>query len=348
MRDEQLQFECRGSRGTMRATKAMAAFVVMAASAFPASAQTCTTQAKMADDVRSSLADQALAIGIDIKGNNGAKIQGESSPALAGNFEQTAFLLRTTSEKIAGDALAVTQVYLLDASKASGSGEVDFSCPLTATSSETDFTFGSLPAGIYGFAMVEATGPRPWLLSLLLQQQGSAWKLAGLYSHPRAVAGREGLSYWSGAREAAKAKQLWRAWLLYAEADALLAPAPFVDTTHLDMLRSEQRESTPPELTDGISAQTPLVLKDAQGQPVAFTAIAPGSSDDGAKLRLTLHYRAEPLADPAAARARNAEAARTLLDAHKELRTGVDTVFVFADLVGQPPFATEMPVSQIP
>ncbi|WP_146071963.1 hypothetical protein [Bryocella elongata] len=332
----------------MTAAITLAAIATLAGSVLEATAQTCTTQAKMADDVRSSLADQALAIALDIKANNGAKVQGESAPALTGNFAPTAFLLRTTSERIAADSLAVSQLYLLDASKVSGTAEVDFSCPLTATTSETDFTFGTLPAGTYAFAMVEATGPRPWLLSLLLQQDGSAWKLAGLYTHARMVGGRDGLSYWTAAREAAKAKQSWRAWLLYAEADALLAPAPFIDSTHLDKLRSEQREALPPELGDGLNAQTPLVLKDAKGESIAYTAVAPDSSDDGSKLRLAVHYRATPLADPAAAGARNLDAARTLLDAHKDLRTGVDSVFVFADLEGQAPFATEIPMSQIP
>jgi hypothetical protein len=342
----QMGFEGKAVRGTLRVAKIVVGAVVLGM--LPAAAQTCTTQAKMADDVRSSLADQALAIALDIKANNGSKIQAESGAALAGNFAQTAYLLRTTSEKIAADSLAVTQIYLLDASKVSGGGEVDFSCPLAATASETDFTFSTLPAGTYGFAMIEATGLRPWLVSLLLEQQGSAWKLAGLYTHARSVAGRDGLSYWSAAREAAKAKQLWRAWLLYAEADSLLAPAPFIDTTHLDKLRTEQRDAMPPELADGISAQTPLVMKDAKGESVAFTSIGPDSSEDGSKLRLALHYRAQPLADPAAARARNLDAAQTLLDAHKELRTGIDTVFVFADVVDQPPFATEIPLSQIP
>lgn len=324
------------------------AVIALAMSATASLAQTCTTQAKLADDMRSALADQALAIGLDIKANNEAKLQAESAPVLAGNFAQTAFVVRSTSDKMGTDSLAVTQLYLLDASKVTGTGEVDFSCGLTGASSETDFTFGTLPVGTYAFAMVEATGQRPWLLSLLLEQQGTSWKLAGLYSHPRTAAGRDGLSYWTAAREAAKAKQPWRAWLLYGEADALLAPAPFVDSTHLDKLRSEQRDSVPPELSDGINAQTPLVLKSTKGDSYAFTAMALDTSDDGTKLRLSLHYRAQPLADTAAARARNLDAVRTLLDAHKELRTGIDSVFVFADVADQAPFATEIPLTEIP
>ena len=65
--------------------------------------------------------------------------------------------------------------------------DADFSCPLMGTTSETDFAIGGLPPGLYVFAMVEATGDQPWLLSFLLQQDGGAWKLAGFY--PQATDG---------------------------------------------------------------------------------------------------------------------------------------------------------------
>lgn len=340
-----------GTNGRMagRSLRLLGMGALVAWGAATAAAQTCTTQAKLTDDLRSNLADTALSIAMDVKSNNAERIRQESIGSLASNFDQTAYLLRTTSEKIAADSLAVTQLYLLDASKvAAGASGVDFACPLTGTSSEADFNFGALPPAVYAFAMVEGSGPRPWLVSLLLQQDGSAWKLAGLYTHARIAAGKNGLSYWSAAREAAKAKQLWRAWILYAEADALLSPAPFLDTTHLDKLRSEQRDAAPPELADGISAQTPLVLKNAKGENVAFTALSPDVSEDGTKLRLALHYRGEPVTDAVVGRARNLAAAQTLLDAHKELRQGIDSVFVFADIAGQPPFANEIPLTEIP
>jgi hypothetical protein len=314
-----------------------------------AAAQTCTTQAKLPADVRSALADQALSLGLAIKANDGARVQAQSAPLLAGNFAATAYLVRTTSERIAGDSLAVTQLYLLDASTrpATDTGAAEFSCALSGTPSETDFAFNSLPGGMYAFAMVEGTGPRPWLLSLLLEQKGSSWQLAGLYTHARTAAGRNGLSFWTAAREAAKAKDQWRAWLLFSEADALLAPAPFVDSSHLDRLRAEQRDTAPPELADGISAQTPMVLKDAKGESIAYTAIGVDASDDGMKLRLVLHYRAQPAADAAAGRARNLDAAQTFLDAHRNLRSSFDPVNVFGEVEGQPPFATEISMADV-
>ena len=85
--------------------------------------------------------------------------------------------------------LRVTQIYELDASSraADDTSDADFSCALTGTTSETDFAISGLPRGLYGFAMVEATGDHPWLLSFLLRQDDGVWKLAGFY--PRATDG---------------------------------------------------------------------------------------------------------------------------------------------------------------
>ncbi|MES2393913.1 MAG: hypothetical protein V4555_19910, partial [Acidobacteriota bacterium] len=99
---------------------------------------------------------------------------------------------------------------------------------------------------------------------------------------------------------------------------------------------------------DGISAQTPLVMKAADGTEFRFTALGSDPSQDGQKLELLLHFTADAAADATAGRARNLAAAKTLLDAHKELRQGFDGVLVFADSAGAPPFATEIKMADIP
>jgi hypothetical protein len=209
---------------------------------------------------------------------------------------------------------------------------------------------------MYGFAMVEATGDRPWLLSFLLRQDDGAWKLAGFYSHARTAAGHDGLWFWTSARDRAKAKQLWFAWLLYGEADALLRPATFASSTNLDKLRSEQHAATPPELTSGIGAEVPLVVKaDAAATPQAastaeyrFTAILSEGSEDGKRLNLVLHLRADDgAADAASQTARNQAAASALLNAHKELRQGFDGVIVIAEKTGSNSFVTEQRMSEV-
>jgi hypothetical protein len=347
--------------------------MALAAPGLRLTAQSCTTQAKMTPEVRNGLADASLALATAVVGNDAAKVQAMTIPEFATNFAPTADLVRSTSVRLTGDIVRVTQVYELDATsrKAGDTSDAEFTCPLTGTTSETDFAIPGLPPGTYGFAMADANGPSPWLLAFLLQQQGGQWKMAGFYPRARTAAGHDGLWYWRAAREDAKEKDLWLAWLLYGEADQLLRPANFVTTTNLDLLQTERRTAVPPELSGGIGPETPLVVKGAAAGSAAsansaaggsatagaaefhFTGVSAEGSEDGKGLNLMLHLRLEPNADPAApnpaaAKARNVAAAQALLDAHRQLRQAFGNVWVFAESPGRDTFATEIKTDEIP
>ncbi len=328
--------------------------VLLAAAALPA--QTCITQANLAPELRDKLADSALALAVAVQAGDSAKVQSLASTDFAANFSQTATLIAGLAPALAGDTLHVTHLFQLDATnrKPGDSSDADFSCPLAATVSETDFSIAALPPGLYAFTTVAATdGPRPWQLSFLLQQQAGAagaapeWKMAGFYPREATAGGHDGLWYWRAARDDAKAKEQLLAWLLYGEADELLRPANFITSTNLDKLRAERRAATPPELGDGISAATPLVVKAGDAE-YRFTAIAAQPSDDGKQLILALHYDAPYLADPVAGRARNVAAAQALLSANKPLRGAFDRVLVIAEASGHSPFVNDYPMAQIP
>jgi hypothetical protein len=328
--------------------------VLLFAAALPA--QTCITQANLAPDLRDKLADTALALAVAVQAGDSTKVQALASPEFASNFSQTATVVAGLAPALAGDTLHVTHLFQLDASnrKPGDNSDADFSCPLAATVSEADFSIAALPPGLYAFATVAATdGPRPWQISFLLQHQpakaGAApeWKMAGFYPRESTAGGHDGLGYWRAARDDAKAKEQLVAWLLYGEADDLLRPANFVTSTNLDKLRAERRAATPPELGDGISTSTPLMVKAGDAE-YRFTAIAAQPSDDGKQLILALHYDAPYQADPVAGRARNFAAAQALINAHKLLRTAFDRVLVIADSDGHSPFVNDYPMAQIP
>ena len=312
----------------------------------------------MLADQRQALADMSLQLATAIKSGDAGAVGKLADTDIAANFAPTGFLIRTLSEAIGGDTVAVTQLYQLDANAhvAGQNAPADFSCPLTNSASETDFSIPGLPPGLYAFTMVEANGPRPWLLSFLLHQQGGQWKMAGFYPHARTAAGHDGLWFWNDARSRAKTGQPWAAWLEFGTADALLRPANFVTTTHLDKLRSERAAAAPPELRDGISAETPYVLKTPPAptakpggpETAAITSLAAEGSEDGKHLNLLIHYRADaPANDQAASRARNQAVAHALLAAHPELRAGFDSVLVFADPASGEPFATEFKPAEL-
>jgi hypothetical protein len=317
--------------------------------ALPILAQTCTTQATLSANTRQSIANAAIALGSAIQSNATSRVEAMTIPQLTANFSPTAYVVSNTAAKIAGDSLHVTQLYRLDASarKPGDTSEADFGCALIGTTDEVDFAIPGLPSGVYAFVMVEARGDHPWLLAFLLQEQGSDWKMAGFYPHARSAAGHDGLWYWTTARADAKAGHKWIAWVLYSEADQLLRPANFASSTHLDELRAERHSNAPNELSDGLGADTPLVIRAKDGTEYHFTDVGSAGTDDGNGLDLILHYHADPLADPAAARARNTAAAKALLEQHPELRDGFTGISIFAESPNQPPFATEQSFAEL-
>lgn len=335
----------------LRAACVLAACALCGASA---RADLCTTQSRMSEATRGAVAAAALDLAHAVQAGDVVKVRGLTVAEYTANFDPTAYLVRSTAAKLNGTTPAVSEVFTLDASarKAGDASAAEFSCALSGSSSEVDFSIAALPPGTYAFALVEARGTSPWLLSFLLREEAGAWKMAGFYPHPRSVAARDGLWYWSSARDRAKSGQKWLAWALYGQADELLRPANFVTSTHLDALRTEQRSSAPGELSDGISAQTPLVVKSAAGREFHFTDLRAQGSEDGKRLNLILHVTADPAAtgtvDAATGRAGNLAAAATLLSAHRELREGFSSVWVFSEAPGQNPFVTEHPLTEIP
>lgn len=315
-------------------------------------AQTCTTMARMSDSVRTGLSTAAMDLAQSVKTNNAARVEADTIAefASAAAFAPTAAIIQSTSAKLAADTLSVTQIYVLDARerKPGDASEADFSCALSGTTSETDFSISGLPPGLYGFAMVEATGDRPWLLSFLLRQDSGVWKLAGFYPHARTIAGHDGLWYWTTARADVKANKPWLAWVYFGDADLLLRPASFATSTNLDRMRSEQTAAAPPELINGVTPDTPLVLKASNGKEYKFTSFASESSEDGKQVKLVLHMAADYIADPVAAKARNQAATATLFDQHRELREAFNSVWTFADSPGQLPLLTEQNIADIP
>jgi hypothetical protein len=346
----------RNGRGGPRLRAAIVLVTLLTLAHSVVRAQTCTTQARMTGDIRNGLSEVALNLAQAVQQGDGLKVQGmtiaEFSDASA--FAPTMNLVRSTSSHVANDALRVTQIYELDASGRVGSdaSDADFSCPLIGTTAETDFSIAGLPNGLYGFAMVEATGARPWLLSFLLRRDGGVWKLAGFYPRATAAAGHDGVWYWNSARTYAKADELWLAWIFYGEAAELLRPANFVTSTNLDRLLSERRAAAPPELVSGIGSNDPLVVKsrDSKGTITEYrlTDLSAEESADGKEMNLILHLQAGDVNDPAILTARSKAAAQAVLDAHMELRQAFHEVWIFTGSQGHEPLVSEQTISTIP
>ncbi|HEY0163203.1 MAG TPA: hypothetical protein VGB69_11035 [Edaphobacter sp.] len=316
--------------------------------------ETCTTQSAMTASDRDALVNAARNMAGKVVANDAAGLQTVTIAEYAKDFGAIQNAVADASSKVKGATPTVEQVYLLDASDLKPGtdgkpGNAQFLCTLNRSIAETDFSIPSLPAGKYGFAIMEARGiAAPWRLSFLMQQVQGQWQMAGFYPRPMTAAGHDGLWYWTEARTMAKGKEQWNAWLYYQQAEALLNPTEMIQSTHLEKLHDERNSAAPPQLSNGISVETPLVVKGTDGAEYHFVGLGVDDSLSKEKVDVTAHLKVDQIGDPVVARKRNVDAMSALVAAYPELRKAFHGVWVFAEVPGQnSPYATELAMSEI-
>lgn len=318
-----------------------------------ASAEVCTTQSQMTATDRDALAAAARVLAAKVQANDVSGLQAATAAEYAKDFSGIGPVVGTTAEKVKGGTPIVEQVYLLDATQlkrgADGSlPEAQFFCSLNKTVAEADFLIPGLAPGRYGFVMVNVVDtPSPWRLSFLLRQDQGQWVMAGFYPKPMSAAGHDGLWYWTQARTMTTQKERWNAWLYYQQAESLLSPVNFIQSTHLEKLKAEESAAAPPALSEGVSANAPLVVKGPDGVEYHFTGLGVDDSLAKDKIDIIAHLKVDQLGDPATARKRNSDAMVALLAAYPELRKPFHGVWMFSEVPGQNPFATEQAMSEI-
>jgi hypothetical protein len=336
------------------AMTAVLATAVVFTAGLPVLGETCTTQSQMTPADRDALAAAAKDLAVKMQAGDAAGIRASSVAEVAKDFGAISNVVGSTVAELKGGSPVVDAVYILDSSSlkraADGSSpDAQFYCTLNKSAAEANFLIPALPPGKYAFAIVEARGmPAPWRLSFLLRQEQGRWLMAGLYPKPVTAAGHDGLWYWTQARQMVARKEPWSAWLYYRQAEALLLPADFVHSSHFETLHSEAASAAPPTLSDGISTDAPLLVKAKNGTEYRFTSLGVDDSLKASNIDVATHLKVDAAGDQAAARKRNIDAMSALLAAYPELRKSFHGVWVFADVPGQTPYATEQAMVDIP
>jgi hypothetical protein len=318
-----------------------------------ASAEVCTTQSQMTATDRDALVAVARGLAAKVQANDVAGLQAATAAEYAKDFSGIGTVVGSTSARVKGGTPIVEQVYLLDGTQlkrgADGSlPESQFFCSLNKSVAEADFMIPGLAPGRYGFVIVDVTDiSSPWRLSFLLRQDQGQWTMAGFYPKPLSAAGHDGLWYWTQARTMTAQKERWNAWLYYQQAENLLTPVNFVQSTHLEKLKAEASAAAPPALSEGVSAEAPLVVKGPDGVEYHFTALGVDDSLAKDKIDIMAHLKVDQIGEPVAARKRNSDAMVALLTAYPEMRKSFHGVWMVADVPGQNPFATEQAMSEI-
>ena len=98
----------------------------------------------------------------------------------------------------------------------------------------------------------KVSGKDPITLTLVLQNLGGGWKLAGYYPRLDSVGGHDGEWYLAKAREYKAKGYSHDAWFYYLTAWDLTAPVNFMSTPQLDKIADEMQTARPTDLpSDG-------------------------------------------------------------------------------------------------
>jgi hypothetical protein len=291
------------------------------ASARSASAQTCLTAGDIDEATKTALVNTAKRDFDMVARGDSASLRQNAIASLSANFSGIEAAVKDNQSNLAGTQAAPRPPFLLKLEGTAPIERAEFLCGVFTksgqTSNSTVFMIPSLPPGNYAVEILDvSTSNGPYTVSFVLQQQGTDWKLGGLYAKPSQVAGHDGNWFAERAREFKAKGKLHNAWFYYLEARDLLVPVPFMSTLSTDKLYDEMQTVKPADLppTDLTAGSKTFKLTDAF--PLAI----------GKDLELVVKYQAADVSNTAQAFQDNTAVAKALVTKYPELRDAFDGV----------------------
>jgi hypothetical protein len=296
-----------------------AALAVLLFSALSVVAESCQTSSDMDDATRTALTAAALRyFGLVAKGDAASLRQ-----SAAADFSGIEALVKDNQSALEGSKAAARSPFLLVAEGTAPIARVEFFCGVFGANGQTRdsavFTLNNLSPGKYGIVILDAPSSRgAYTVSVFLQQQGSDWKLGGLYIQAAQPAGHDGGWFATGARDFRTKGQMHNAWLYYVEAISLNSPLPFMATAVSDKLYDESQKVRPADFP-GEGKTGDLSTGTAAGTATSkLTAVFPLVVGDD--LDLIVKYQAADISNTAQTYQNNVAVIKALVAKYPELR----------------------------
>ena len=306
-------------RCRFRALVSGIALTALASSVSTAHAQNCQTSGDLDDATRSAItAAGQRYFDMAVKGDT-ATLRQNAIASLAADFSVAETAVKDHEQDLAGAQATVKSIFLLEAEGAAPLPHAEFYCGVFGKNGQTSgsavFSLDNLPPGKYAVVNLDAASPQARTnLSLILQQLGTDWKLAGLYLKSAQVAGHDSDWFVARAREFKTKGQLHNAWLFYLEARSLMSPLPFMSTLATDKLYDESQALEPADLpANGKTAD--LV---AGTTTYKLTALFPAAV--GSDLDLIVRYEATDVSNTIQANQSNLAVINAVVAKYPEIR----------------------------
>lgn len=282
-------------------------------------AQSCQTSGELEDAARAAMTTAAQKyFGMAVSGD-AASLRQNAILSLAADFSGIEATIKEHQPGLSGAQATVKSSFLLDASGLAPIPHAEFYCGVFGKNGQTAnsaaFYLDNLPAGKYAVVLLDATSPKgKTMFSEVLQQEGTGWKLGGLYIKPAQIAGHDSDWFLARAREFKSKGQLHNAWFYFQEARSLISPLPFMSTLATDKLYDESAASQPSDLpAGGKTADLP-----AGAATYKLTAVFPEVV--GSDLDLIVRYESANVSNTNLAYQDNVNVMKALLTKYPEVR----------------------------
>jgi hypothetical protein len=219
-------------------------------------AQVCQSAADMDATTRTALETAARRYFEMSARGDVAALKQNSISSVAASFAGIEAAVKENQTAFAGAQATVRPPFLLMADGPEALAHAEFLCGVFGKSGQTKdsavFVLNNLPPGKYGVTILDVNGgPAALTLTLVLQQVGTDWKLAGFYARSAQAAGHNAAWFSDHARDFKAKSENHNAWLYFREAIVLSAPVDFMSTLATDRLYDERQAVEPSDLPAG-------------------------------------------------------------------------------------------------
>ncbi|MGC1450131.1 MAG: hypothetical protein WA830_08855 [Candidatus Sulfotelmatobacter sp.] len=229
------------------------ALSILAFSPLYARAQSCQTSSDLDAATRAAISAAGQRYFEMAAKGDAASLRQNAVASLAADFAGIEGTVKDRQQTLIGTTTTVKSEFLLETEGKDPTPHAEFLCGVFGKNGQTSgsaaFYLENLAPGKYAVALLDANSSNARTnFSVILQQVGADWKLAGLYVQAAQVAGHDAEWFVARAREYKTKGQLHNAWFYYLEASSLASPLPFMATAATDKLSDESQGVRPADL----------------------------------------------------------------------------------------------------
>jgi hypothetical protein len=305
--------------------------------------QACFTVDELDPGVKSALETTANNyFGMITRGDTAALRQ-NAIPSLASSFNGIEELINDNKTNLAGATATARPPYLLKLEGTAPLARAEFLCGVFGANGQTansaEFVLNNLAPGSYGFVSLDVkTAKTPYFVSFVLQQDGTNWKLGGLFIKAAQINGHDGSWFLDKARAYKAQNKSHDAWFYYIEAHSLLTPVEFMTTQSTDKLYDEAETVKPSDLP-------PSDLAAANGKTYKLIAMYPLVVGDN--LDLIVKFQSADVSNSSQAFQDNMAVMKALVVKYPELRDAFDGVVARATETSGRDYGTVLSMKEI-